>query len=442
MIKVLSMAVLSFRENVRSKVALSLFLIVSSVAAFLPLALVGDGSEPGVARMILLYPLAATFGILAFASPWIASAAVAGGVRRRTLQLARVKPIRMWQLLLGKWLGVMLLLGSLLAVAFVISWAHIALRGMDKDSAIGVAKELVGPDLPPVEEQVERIMASAEVSENLDPAGRRRLRATLLRRAPNAAITLHGSTTFAFRPRRLPAAGERFWLRAKLISDAPSSASCSLSRPAANGSGEESLAFVVDDFPPQGVNAPLRFDSAPLMDGELRLDISNTSPKDAPAIVLQPRRGIVLLLAAGSLPANMARAYLVLLSVLALLSAFGVALGAVFSLPVAVFAAICAVVSAVSSDWVVRDGYVFDVEPGEIHGLVHRVEYHASLAVTSAIAFVSRNALDADPLSRLSASEWIPSRDLAKALLSNCVAIPAVLFAVFSVILSRRELPE
>lgn len=441
MVKVLSMAVLSFRENVRSKVAISLFMVVAAVAAFLPLALVGDGTEPGVARMMLLYPLGASFGVLAFASPWIASAAVADGVTRRTLQLARVKPIRMWQLMLGKWLGVISLLGGILAVAFLIAWAHLAFRGMDRDNAIGVAKESFGPDLPPVEEQVGRMLQAAEATEKLEAAERRRLRATLIRRAPYMAMTIHDPVTFKFNPRRQPTAGERFWIRAKFISGLPSMASCALSRSLPDGSVSERLPFIVDDFPPMGVDVPLLFTQPPTASA-LRLDVADASPDGAQAIVIQPRRGISLLMAAGSLEANMLRAYAVLLSVLALLSAFGLALGSVFSLPVAVFTAICAVIAAISSDWVVRDGYVFDVEPDEVSGFVHRAEYHVSLAVTGAVSFASRNALDADPLSRLSSSEWIPARDVARALLANGVAIPAVLFALFSVILSRRELPE
>lgn len=437
------MAILSFRENVRTKVAVSLFLIVVSVTAFLPLALVGDGTPAGMARMILLYPIGASFGVLVFASPWISAAAVADGVKRRTLQLARVKPIRMWQLMAGKWLGVMFLQALLLGAAFAISWAHVAACGMLRDEAVGLAKASVAPDLPSVEEQVDRILEASPDVRDMDARERRQLRATLLRCAPYSALTIHDKASFTFRPPRHLAAGETFWLRLKFISDKPASASCAVSRHTAGEAGTESLPFDVGDFPPQGVDTPLCFASQP-PDGapELRLDVTKSSPEEAPALLVQPRRGVSLLVKAGPLGANMLRAYATLLSTLALLSALGVALGSVFSLPVAVFSAVCAVIAAVSSDWVVRDGYVFDVDPEELHGVVSRVEYHVSLAVTGAMSFVSRSALDASPLSDLSSSEWIPRGTLTKALLSNFAAAPAILFAVFSVFLSRRELPE
>lgn len=443
MVKVLSMAVLAFRENVRSKVAASLFLIVVSVTTFLPMALVGDGTSSGIARMILLYPIGASFGILVFASPWISAAAVADGVRRRTLQLARVKPIRMWQLMAGKWLGVMFLQALLLAASFAIAWGHLAARGMRGDEAVGIAKALVPPDLPPVEEQVDRILKTTSETRDMDARERRQLRATLLRRAPYAALTIHDKASFNFRPPRHLAAGEDFWLRLKFISEKPAAASCALSRDASAASGAERLAFAVGDFPPQGVDVPLRFASPPGDDPSgLHLEIEKSSPDGAPAILIQPRRGISLLVKAGTLGANMVRAYAVLLSTLALLSALGVALGSVFSLPVAVFSAVCTVIAALSSDWVVRDGYVFDVEPEELHGVAQRVEYHVSLAVTGAMSFVSRSALDTSPLTHLSSSEWIPRGELGRALLANCVVVPAALFAAFSILLSRRELPE
>ena len=100
--KILSIAILTFRDSMRAKLVAALALVVAVIVVGMPLLLKGDGTPAGVARMTLLYPLGAAFAFLAVVAPWIAAFSLASAVKGRTLPLVRVKPVRMWQLLCGK----------------------------------------------------------------------------------------------------------------------------------------------------------------------------------------------------------------------------------------------------------------------------------------------------------------------------------------------------
>ena len=125
-VRIMSIAQLTFRETVRSRLLLSLAVALAFVTIGMPMILKGDGTPAGLAQMTLYYTLGTAFGILAVASLWIACSRISGDIRIRTMQLVRVKPVCAWQIWLGKWLGLLLLNAILLCGSCVVIGVHIS----------------------------------------------------------------------------------------------------------------------------------------------------------------------------------------------------------------------------------------------------------------------------------------------------------------------------
>ncbi len=445
--RIVSIAILTFRESMRSKLVLALAAALALIVGGLPLLLKGDGTAVGIARLTLLYPLGAAFAFLAAAAPWTAAASLAADVKGRTLQLARVKPVRMWQLWTGKWLGLLILDALLLAAAFVGVYAWLCAADAHQADDIRIAKHHIPPVLPPLQKQINEMEANiaATYPNGMSPKERRELRAKLQSQLPYASASLPAGATWFwhFAPPRLPRTGETVWLRLAFQTDALSQerpvARLMLRRPGAEDSATN--AIEITDFTARTFAAALPM---PPLDGarEIELVVFNAAGQDAPSIHLQPRQGLFLLLAAGPLELNMVRAYAVMLSLLALLLALGLTFGAFFTLPVAVFTAACLILSVVASNYAMNDPDILDRDTIASEPALRRLQFHLSAVVTQSIAAVSAPALGPAPLAHLSSSEWIPADELLRALIGNGLAIPALLALLSSLHLARKELPE
>ncbi len=445
--KILSIAILTFRESVRSKLVLALAAAIAVLVGGLPFLLKGDGTPAGIARMTLLYPIGAAFVFLALAAPWTAAASLASDVKGRTLQLVRVKPVRMWQLWCGKWIGLLFLYALLLAGAFLAVSLRLAATGAFAVEEIGIAKRHIRPVLPSLERQIAEMEAHVAASrENgMTPQERRELRATLRRRLPYASASLRAGDTWHwfFIPERLPAEGEKVWLHLGLHADTlsakqPKAKIMLRAEGSAHGSA---VADEITDFTPREIELCL---PAPATSGTNRLElvIANTAEKDTPQLLVLPRQHLVLLLRAGGLEANMMRAYAILLSLLALLLALGLTAGAFFTLPVAVFVTTCLIVSVISSAYVMTDPDLLDPEGVASQPILQRFQFKLAAGVTRTLAAASAPALKPTPLQQLSSSEWIPAGEILHAVAGNALVLPAILAILSSFHLARKELSE
>ncbi len=83
----------------------------------LPLMIKDDGSARGFIQIMLTYTLSVITGLLGFSTLWLACGSLARDIEDCSMQMVAVKPIARWQIWLGKWLGILLLNASLLAVS-------------------------------------------------------------------------------------------------------------------------------------------------------------------------------------------------------------------------------------------------------------------------------------------------------------------------------------
>jgi len=105
----------TFWQCVRTKVAAVFAVLLAVSLALLPSLMEGDGTLSGRIRTLLDYSTTVISVLLALAVTFLSIAVVSGDVRDRQIFLICTKPVHRWQYILGRWLGVVLLAGSLLA---------------------------------------------------------------------------------------------------------------------------------------------------------------------------------------------------------------------------------------------------------------------------------------------------------------------------------------
>src|SRR5881628_279425 len=113
----LAIAFLTWRAAFRFRLFWVLtFLLLASVVA-LPLLIKDDGTARGFTQILLTYTLSVITSLLGLATLWLACGILARDIEECQLQMVAVKPIARWQIWLGKWLGILLLNATLLALS-------------------------------------------------------------------------------------------------------------------------------------------------------------------------------------------------------------------------------------------------------------------------------------------------------------------------------------
>lgn len=451
--RIFSIASLTFRESTKSKLIIALAAVLVFIVVGLPTILKGDGTAIGIARMTLLYTIGVSFVFLSVTALWVSAASIASDVKNRTLQLVRVKPVRMWQLWIGKWLGIVFLNAILLAGVFAGVYARIAMSGVLKSEEICNAKKFYHPDLPSLESQIDEMVKNISAVEKMTPHDVRQLRSQLRHQLPYATATLKRGTRWIwnFSPDRLPAQGEKLWLRFKFQTDSMAQeipvANCILRYDDEKSKG---TAFSITDFSQRemdiAVEAPVKIldpsDLDKAVAQQLQLIVDNASREGASQIMLQPRQGLFLMQNAGRIEVNMLRAYVVLLSILALLLAVGLTAGAFFTMPVAIFATTCMILTVLTSNYVISDPDILDPDGLENVTPFQRFQFASSVMVTRTIAAASAPALRPSPLTQIADSKWVPDTELRDAVIGNLLVLPGCLAILTSFYLARKELPE
>ena len=109
----------------------------------LPLLIKDDGTARGFIQIMLTYTLSVITGLLGFSTLWLACGTLARDIEDCSMQMVAVKPIARWQIWLGKWLGILLLNASLLAVSggAVYGLLHWRMAKMEKALAVAVERK-------------------------------------------------------------------------------------------------------------------------------------------------------------------------------------------------------------------------------------------------------------------------------------------------------------
>ena len=171
------------------------------------------------------------------------------------------------------------------------------------------------------------------------------------------------------------------------------------------------------------------------------VEFETTGAEGDPAALVDVVEGIRFTVPRGSFTGNLACVWAVQLALLALLAAVGTACGAMFTRPVAVFAATAVAVMGIVS----QAG--FDEEPAHVHdhgdaetpSAMAQFHANASRFLMHRIALCTQPVADAAAFDRLGDSTLVEMPPVIHALWLDGLALPVILGALSALVLRRRE---
>lgn len=345
--RILAIASLTLRASVRSRVLLSLAVLLMLAVAGLPLTVRGDGTIGGQVQILLKYTLGFAGTIVALAAVWSGCAAVSSEVRDRQIHLIAVKPVTALELWIGKWLGLVTLSALLCMFAGgcvygLLRWTTRPERlSADERRALGsevlVARAEAVPRLPDFdtrarEEFVRRHAAGAPASGAEAAVQFRQLKSDL--RIAFFAVQAGGRREWTF---DLPAAPEpgrpvrlQFRFAKSMIDMETLEGRWTVTAP---GLTPFETAGAYRPTAVQGLDIPgQRLAGA----RTVTVAFENRDSRGA-NLFFDTDRGIELMVFRGGFEANFARALLAIFLRAAFLAAVGLSAGALMTMPVAAF---------------------------------------------------------------------------------------------------------
>lgn len=448
-----AIAGLAIRSAVRSRLWAVLGALVAIAVLGLPAAIKSDGTAAGLAHILLAYTLSAAAVLIAMSVIWAGAGAISLEVRDRQMHLVMTKPVRPWELWLGKWTALALMSGLMCvgtgtAVVAMLHW-RIGAEAWPADERrrlseeIMVARRPLAPETPDLDRLAqERVMEAEAAGRQPEGVDREQL-LTLAREA----VRLE---TLAARPfARQPFV---FHLPGTMDREAPAHIvfrfiKSSLDARALAGrwsleseSGTERWRFEGAWTPGarHSVSVPAR-----AMAGSDRVTLTFENRDEHGAIaVFDPKDGVRLMVRAGGHIGNHVRGLLIIWFQIALLAAIGVTAGSMFSFPVAAFLSMAVALVTRMSTYVARmaspDSMFFETA-GPMPAWQAAVEriWRGFFVVMNWVLAPARGA---DVLGRLSSGEWIGWGEVGAAAALNLLLGCGGLALLSCAILRRREL--
>jgi len=429
-----AIALLAIRAAVRSRVVLILASLLLLALVGLPGWVRGDGTPQGAFSLLVGHTLGVCFFLLAATSLVSGCAAVASERSAGTAVLTWVKPVRPLELWLGKWLGLVSLSAMLLGAVVAGLWVQVILHAPTLPDDWRRCDQVVPCLLPDPAHEAEQVLQSLRETRRLPPdVAVAELRAELIREAQTRYTLIHPGERQAWHF-RLPhrATGQTQTLRAVfetqygLREAADVSVYARVLPPAPGVVPFEAHVELMAGEPLMLALPPFSADPGAAVEVAFQLD-----PRSHAPLFLHPGRNLALLFSGGSFERNLGAAALILLAVLAALSACGLALGCCFSFPVASFAATALILLSLLGSCATEDAIDSETPAG--------VAERAGRQIVRVVGAAARPLLTAAPIARLTRREAIPLRRLAAPLGIGFFAVPALLACFSACVLKRRE---
>lgn len=425
--KLLEITGIELKALVRSHtVAMLVFASVAWMVVF-PHIAKGDGTAEGVRELTIHYSLGGVFALLVISLLASATGSIAKERTARRLQLTMVRPVRYFVIALGK-MAAHVVVG---AVVLALSCAVLAFR-----AELGrPCNHVLKPVMPSPQEEAKTMYAAYMADTNTPVAVRHARKSVVLRLLANRAVDRYETippgtvTTWTFRGDEEGAlegmsglaVRMRFTNQFEMRQDVRGVFSFG------------SLGASVSNITQAVLTMPLRpvekgdGGAAAAERGAGELSFANHGKT---ALMLRPRRDIELLLPADAFWCNLLRAYAEMVSVLALVIAFGVVLSAGLGRPVALFVAFVALTVGEMSPSVIEQ-YPDELETK----LMDRV----GLAITRFVADVTSPVSSLSPLERLAKDECVEPHETVRLVVSNLVVLPALLSLLAAFVLPRKQ---
>ena len=177
MSSVFAIAHIALRAAFRSRLVVTMIIVLAVVNIVLPLTVKDNGTIASKVQVLVSYTLVFSQGILAIATLWSACAAVSTEIQDQNIHLVVSKPVARLQVWLGKWLGLLMMNALLLLITGLTVYG--LLRFQTRSSVISeedqielqeqilISRQQVRPVLPdvdtPAREQLRRIQARSQL---------------------------------------------------------------------------------------------------------------------------------------------------------------------------------------------------------------------------------------------------------------------------------------
>ena len=412
---------LEIAAAVRSKTLA--MLMVASVAWMLaaPFFLQSDGTVDGARELYVHYAPGGVFALLVVSLLASATGAVASERTAKRLQLSMVRPVRYFTIALAKISALVACGAAVLALSFAVL--------VVKSDLSRKCCHVVKPTMPSPAEEAEAMYKSFMADPATPPQVKSARKSVVLRLLANRAIDNYQTiATNDSAVWKFSAGGEGEAVRIRFSSQ------FDMRRDVRGVFRAPGLEGVVSNITQAIVTIPLRRTAPAAGDGATRsadepVELSFEN-RGTHALMLRPRRDIDLLVPADSFLRNLARSYLQLVAILALLVSFGVFLSAALGRPVALFTAVVALVVGEMSPSVVAQ-YPDELEKNAVDRI--------GLALTRFAAEVTRPVSSLSPLESLATDACVEPRETARVVVLDLFAVPVLLSLLAAVAMPRKE---
>ncbi|MGE3309338.1 MAG: hypothetical protein AB7O66_05150 [Limisphaerales bacterium] len=449
--RILSVAGQTVRTALRLRVFVLAAVAILATLLGLPFLIRHDGTARMLAEVTLTYSLVAIVVLLGGLSLWLSCSTIAGEIASGELSLVSLKPVRRWQLWLGKWLGVLTIDAILLGCGLTLVGTLLLVRSrqlppdqqQEFRSAILVAR--ASHREPPVDlrSDIELLVGrrmQQEGSEGLDPKLVREQMAAYARaRHETVGPSFRRVWAVSVKPPHSESSPRTLHLRIRFhaanLSRQVTYPTVWIVGDTLSGRYERFekhlTAGVTHEFPiSESLVSPR---------GELIVECENRG--DA-SLLFRFEDGLEVLQPAGGFFPNLLRAGAILLCWLALITAAGLAASSLFSVPTAWVVCVGLLYMGCSGETlteIVEEGTVFGVEHG--HGDVepHLID-RVAVPAFGAIHRVVDGILSVSPVTRLGTGRAIGWDQLARAFVDVVLVGAGTFSAISMLVFQRRQL--
>ena len=382
--------------------------------------LVTDATDAGKREMLVLYGLGGVFALLVVAVLAAATGAIATERESKRLQLTQVRPVSPFAIAWGKFL-------ALAAVAAAILALPCATLLVSSEFSDRRCSHVYRPLLESPKEEALKMydvyMADPETPPMVKKAKKPVVLRILEQRAKDHYQTVQTNETASWtfpglydwsngNPFVEPAARLRLSNTYSMRDDVYGTI-------LANG-----FFGIVSNITQTAVTVPLR-----LCRLEWNHDVLSFRNMGDKPVMLRPRQDVELLVPADSFAWNLLRSYVVMVSILALVAAFGVFLGAGLSRPVALFVAFVMLI-------------VVEMGPSVIEQYPDSLETNAvdrfGLSIVRAVGTCAKPPSALSPLSKLAADDCVEPKDALGTFAADFVLAPLVLSLLAAFVMRRK----
>ena len=384
--------------------------------------LVTDATEDGAREMFVRYGLGGAFALLVVAVLAIATGAIASERESRRLQLALVRPVPGLAIAWGKFLALSTIAAAILAFPCATLLVSSEFSGR---RCSHVYRPVLESPREEALKMYDSYMADPETSPMVKKAKKSVVLRILEQRAKDHYQTvMTNATAYWSFPADDIASARQF------ADPTPPSVRFRFS----NGFGmrddvrgtvsADGFSGTVSNITQTAVVVPL---AACINDcGKGVVSFTNTGGNP---VMLRPRQDVELLIPADSFAWNLLRSYVVMASILALVAALGIFLGAGLSRPVAMFVAFVALI-VVEMGPSVAEQYPDSLETDAVDRF--------GLAIVRAVGTCAKPPSALSPLSRLASDDCVEAKDALGTFAADFVLAPAVLSLLSAFVMRRK----